>query len=199
MRKAIYLSLTLFAAVATMQSCKKGENDPFLSLKSRKARLAGEWTLTASERKSTSTSTNYSSTTTSTYNGSTETSSTTIVNNGSSLTTTGTSTYTVSLVIEKDGTYKHTRTEDGETVTTEGTWIFLKRSKEDELKNKEAIMLTVKSITDSNGTITSTDINGEVISIDQLKNKEMVWVSEYSYSNSSGSDSETEKSTFTLK
>lgn len=32
--------------VTTVSSCKKGENDPFLSLRSRKARVTGEWKLT---------------------------------------------------------------------------------------------------------------------------------------------------------
>lgn len=40
-----------FIAVAivsvTVQSCKKGEDDPALSLSSRKARFAGEWTIDA--------------------------------------------------------------------------------------------------------------------------------------------------------
>ena len=35
--------LLILALVAAFTSCKKGENDPFLSLKSRKGRLAGDW------------------------------------------------------------------------------------------------------------------------------------------------------------
>ena len=37
------LSLTFLAA------CKKGENDPFLSLRTRNARITGTWKLTAQE------------------------------------------------------------------------------------------------------------------------------------------------------
>jgi hypothetical protein len=37
-----FLSIALLVAVAT-GSCKKGDEDPFISLRSRKARLTGEW------------------------------------------------------------------------------------------------------------------------------------------------------------
>jgi len=36
---------------STLLSCKKGENDPFLSLKSRAARLDGEWILESIDSK----------------------------------------------------------------------------------------------------------------------------------------------------
>ena len=42
----------MFAAAGLMlatPSCKKGENDPFMSLSSRKARFAGTWDMTAYE------------------------------------------------------------------------------------------------------------------------------------------------------
>lgn len=43
----ILIALAVAAIVApSFQSCKKGENDPFLSLRSRKARVAGEWDVT---------------------------------------------------------------------------------------------------------------------------------------------------------
>lgn len=46
--KKILLILTAGLLMAT-PACKKGENDPFLSLKSRKARLAGEYEFTSLE------------------------------------------------------------------------------------------------------------------------------------------------------
>ncbi len=41
--KRIRIYILLFLAVSTMNSCRKGEEDPFFSIKTRKARLAGEW------------------------------------------------------------------------------------------------------------------------------------------------------------
>ena len=46
MKKLIVGALSIALLAGGMSSCKKGENDPFLSLKSRKGRMAGEWTVT---------------------------------------------------------------------------------------------------------------------------------------------------------
>jgi len=44
-----YLSIVLLISVVlgtfTLSSCKKGPNDPFISLRSRKARMVGDWTI----------------------------------------------------------------------------------------------------------------------------------------------------------
>ncbi|SFT67587.1 hypothetical protein SAMN05216474_1718 [Lishizhenia tianjinensis] len=45
MRKLVFLSLAFITSL-TFTSCKKGENDPAISLKSRDARITGEWKLT---------------------------------------------------------------------------------------------------------------------------------------------------------
>lgn len=196
MKKLLILGLAALATAGTLQSCKKGENDPFMSLRSRKARLAGEWKLSSSEGKSEQTYMGSTSTTTRTYDGTTETTVQTL-GGGSPMTTT--STYTLQLTIEKDGTYTqvHTDTEDGEVTTTKGTWIFLKRSKENELKNKEAILLTQTSTTEGGETATMDDLNGQVIEIDQLKNKEMIWKTSYSYADDDASETNTFTGTFT--
>lgn len=50
MKKISLLSTILLAAFAiSFQSCKRGENDPFISFKSRTERLAGSWKLTAKQ------------------------------------------------------------------------------------------------------------------------------------------------------
>ena len=43
--KAVKLLAVGLLGLIAFQSCKKGENDPFLSLKSRNARIVGEWKL----------------------------------------------------------------------------------------------------------------------------------------------------------
>ncbi|PIP55156.1 MAG: hypothetical protein COX07_01410 [Bacteroidetes bacterium CG23_combo_of_CG06-09_8_20_14_all_32_9] len=43
--KIIKLLLLLVIIIVIIPSCKKGDNDPFLSLRSRKARITGEWKL----------------------------------------------------------------------------------------------------------------------------------------------------------
>lgn len=47
LRKLLVAGLTLALVAPVTQSCKKGEDDPFLSLRSRTGRLAGEWKLVA--------------------------------------------------------------------------------------------------------------------------------------------------------
>ena len=39
------LLFIIIIVVFTMSSCKKGEDDPFISFRSRKARITGEWNL----------------------------------------------------------------------------------------------------------------------------------------------------------
>ncbi len=63
--KKVMIALAVAALVApTLESCKKGENDPGLSLRSRKGRVAGEWTVSSWESKENSTSTQKSTQTT---------------------------------------------------------------------------------------------------------------------------------------
>lgn len=65
--KKIVVSLAALALLSSaVTSCKKGDGDPFLSLKSRKARVAGEWKATKMEDKSNTTSSSTSGGTTTT-------------------------------------------------------------------------------------------------------------------------------------
>lgn len=182
MKKNIILGLTLVITTVLMNGCKKGENDPFLSLKSRKARVAGEWTVSSYKYTSNSTSaaggtSNGVSTTTETINGSSYNATETSTNSGTSETETSTGTVSAfTYTFEKDGTFTstfnynitstetdqatNTTTTDVRNVTSseEGTWSFLGKLK-GEYKNKERIVL---QFTDSkwNATTTSTTSSG---------------------------------------
>ncbi|MBI3233934.1 MAG: hypothetical protein HYZ42_07810, partial [Bacteroidetes bacterium] len=60
MKKNSLLTLVvLMAALTTLNSCKRGDNDPFLSLRGRDGRLKGAWTLSAVSGKYTKTTTAY--------------------------------------------------------------------------------------------------------------------------------------------
>ncbi|NBV14392.1 MAG: hypothetical protein EBS07_10040 [Sphingobacteriia bacterium] len=194
--KKLIQTLALAAVVvvsgASFTACKKGENDPALSLKSRKGRLTGEWKLT----KGTYTSTSGSSTATRNYDGTSFTES----SGGSSIT----GTFAWTLTIDKEGTYefKQSETSGGTTSTTteKGRWSFL--GKNGEVKNKEAILMSRTSTSYSSGTSTSTTtISGfydeTVFMIDQLKNKEMILKGKSSYTN--GSYTETNEYSLTFK
>jgi hypothetical protein len=184
--------LLLFAFI--FDSCKKGENDPAISLRSRKARVAGEWKLTAGTR--TSVSGSPSTTTTTTYNGTTM--QTTVT---SSLgTTVGDATgYTETIEMDKDGNFTYTVVDDGNTDIYKGTWNFT--GGVGETKNKSQIMFNITNITSGGSTssYTGTDALGDiVVVVDELRNKKMVWKTDGTSTPAGGSVS-TETGTMTYE
>lgn len=156
------LSLTFLAA------CKKGENDPFLSLRTRNARITGTWKLTAQETKQTDV-----------YGGVTDVYSTTY--DGTNLTVTDpggsyTVSYSHTIEIKKDGKYIMTRVEDGTTYTNQGNWWWISSKKKkvriafdddwgsfyiDRLKNKELVLkIDESSSTSQSGVSSSSTTSG---------------------------------------
>jgi hypothetical protein len=61
MKKVTKSLIALLALAAVMPACKKGDEDPSISLRSRKGRVAGEWKVKSFEENTTSTSTYYNS------------------------------------------------------------------------------------------------------------------------------------------
>lgn len=176
MKKVILLSTVVLLLTSVFTACKKGENDPFLSLRSRKARISGEWTLNYAEYVHVSTIANVTTTEAISFYDQTEvTVNSTEVSGVMANHEVVSASCTVKLTIEKDGTYTQVKTKNDEVTTTKGTWIFLKKNSENDLKNKEAILLTESSVTSAGSTTTNTGIAGQVYTIDKLKNKEMVW------------------------
>jgi hypothetical protein len=186
-------TLVLFCAVLVLDSCKKGENDPFLSLRSRKGRMAGEWKGSKGDGKYVDGSSN--TTYTYTWDGTTMNTTITI---GSS-TFTSSNGHTVSLKIEKDGTYEIITTEtftNNTVVTTDkGVWNFT--GKVGEYKNKDHVVFRTLSSTTTNSNPSSTSTTtytgdsapSEIWYIDMLKNKEMVVKSKGTEVNASGTES----------
>lgn len=200
-----FAKLALAAAVVlptVFVGCKKGENDPFLSFRSRKGRVAGEWKVTEGSGTTTSSFGGSSYTSTWTYDGATRTET----SGGSS----STSKETMNFTFDKDGTFTATmvgtETIDTDTYTTtenaSGTWNFT--GGVGETKNKSQIIMATTSYTSNTtpgGTATTQTYTGsnaptEIWDIDQLKNKEMIvkWAGSAS---SSGSSSSSE-GTYTL-
>jgi hypothetical protein len=147
MKKLLSIIIVIALASTTFHSCKKGENDPLLSIKSRDARIVGTWKLTSSDYKHVSTGvysgTSISTTNTSTFDG---TLMTDLHGNNTS-----TYAYSEEITIEKDGTYSYKIVEDGD--TNEGTsywyWLDSKKNKIyhsyfgylDKLSSKEIITI----------------------------------------------------------
>lgn len=169
-----------FAAVAiigitSVSSCKKGENDPFLSLRSRKARITGEWKLTKGTITQSQTSGGVTDSQVTTYTESTS--------------STGgfTSTYSETLTIEKDNTYEVVIVENGVSNTIRGNWYFSGKVKDADLKKKEAIVFSETQYISPSGTTQYTGLYADqILLMDQLKNKEVVFKGDITYSDSDG-------------
>lgn len=187
--KIILLSLAVFAT--TFSACKKGEDDPALSLRSRKARVAGEWKMTNIKSTNTFSSNLFNSTTIMTGDGSTYTRTMTTM--GTPSTTVGTLSW--QWTFEKDGKYKYTRTEDGNINSSAGTWNFTAGI--GDLKDKSQITYYEQSSTSQPPTLPATtetwtgNYIDNVFDLKELRNKKMVWYQKTT-SVSSGSSSSSE-------
>lgn len=171
MKKALLFLLIAVFAIPAFQACKKGENDPAISLKSRKSRLVGELKLASG----TVTIINAGTTTTITFNGSTAT-----ISPG------GTVSYTETYTINKDGSWEATIFEDGDTRKWVGQWYFMSANKDKEMKDKECVgfVITQQTFTPAGGTPTITSYTSLVPDmvwiLDKLSSKEIVAKVEYS-------------------
>ncbi len=185
----ILLAILVIAfAMPTLQSCKKGENDPMLSLKSRKARLTGEWKLsegTVTELEGTgSTTTVY----TETMKTETELGETPAI-----------TPYTETITIEKDGTFESTNVSGTSIYTLKGVWFWAEGNKELETGDKEVLVLSITSITTAGGVSTYTgfgDSNQQFLKIDKLSGKEMIITIEESSSSTGSVSSKTGTKTY---
>ncbi|HOH84694.1 MAG TPA: hypothetical protein PLI16_08800 [Bacteroidales bacterium] len=185
MKKNFFLLAIIVIATAALPSCKKGENDPALSLLSRKARLVGDWVLTGG-----SVTTLYSDgdTEITIYNGSERT----IVTNG---VTSNTTVYTKKFSIFKDGSFTKSTTDDNDIYSSEGAWYFCPKNKELDLKSKESFAFsTTKQYYSLDGgpqheiTMEGTHAVGypEVMQIDRLTKNELVILVDDYYGTESG-------------
>lgn len=184
MKKTIVLLAGIILSGIVFEGCqKRGEGDPAISLHSRKARITGEWALSAGSATQTD---DTPSTMTTTWSGS----SVTQMYSSGSVSMSGNGSGTYKLTIEKDGTWSmssnSTVTYSGtpsftsiETITSSGTWNWTGRV--GELKNKSQVVLTTLTETYFDGTDTQTDTyTGDdapstIYNIYQLKNKEMIF------------------------
>ena len=199
-KRTFLFSLSIISCFAFL-GCKKGEDDPFLSLRSRKARLTGEWTLKLRDN--------------TIYNGDSDSNSSShyVYNEGKEIQyfthidTTGTNSYTDTVfysetyTFEKDGTYMRTwiDTKSGTTSVNKGTWTFLNKNKENGLKNKEALLLTSNSGNSYQYTTTTETISGTTYQIVELRNKEITLYYNNSSTGGYNGSANTSGSSFTSK
>lgn len=187
MKKILKLVLLGVIVSTSFTSCKKGANDPFLSFKSRKSRLTGEWSLSDGKITQTFSGSGGGGTYVTTYDGSTET----ITYTGNS----STKVYTQTWTFDKDGSWEESLNDDGNTSTTNGYWLFTCGSKAGDYKKKERIILSETKYTDKNGVDTyegKTLVGASSYTLDKLSSKELILLIDNTTTSQNGNTTTTE-------
>lgn len=179
MPKNMQILLCSLLIAGTFSGCKKGEDDPALSLYSRKARLAGEWTLKQRTLKYVEQGMYSSFSLTSVYADGLVNETVIMAETPWPADTNQSSfAYAQTNTFEKDGSYQEVTVGPNGTSTEEGVWSFIKKSQQNDLQNKEAILLTPRKITGKyNNEIIAGSYHPKVYVLKQLKNKHMTWTS----------------------
>lgn len=183
------VSISILSLLVITSACKKGDNDPFISLQSRTARISGSWKVTTEAISTTDTDPQGSVTVNSIYNGRMKARNTTTRTANTTISVNDTIYYSHTLVLNNDGTYvQNVINNNGMDLKTfEGTWIFLGESEINNLKNKEAILLTKTKATIHDGITTNvlnyTDLDGITLVIDELRSNKMVTIVSKTYAN----------------
>ena len=176
MKKSILFTvLGLMLTSVVLDSCKKGEGDPFLSLHSRKGRLAGDWKMGSGSKDHYKSN---SMTIDNTYDGTNVTSVQTI---NPFPAQTSTSAFTLEWKIEKDGTFESIEVQGSgtnqQTTTLKGRWNFTGSVGDAKKKDHVIFYIDSQTIANSSGSTTDTftgDQNSMVVELNTLKNKELV-------------------------
>ena len=133
MKKLLLYVVAIIIMAPAITSCKKGEEDPFLSLRSRKARLVGEWKLVSGSLALSAGNEVYETS----FNGSIAT-----INYGLQQ---GSIQYSETVTFDKNNAYKIEIVTDGVFESDEGFWSFM--TGYGEIANKEYVVLRIaKSI-----------------------------------------------------
>jgi hypothetical protein len=191
MKKLFIITL----ALGLLVSCKKSENDPGLTFRSRDKKIVGEWTIESAENFNIAVNGANKTETTTKYAGSTIT--TTITTGSNSNPTVGTVSLKGVLNIEKNGKLKYTETSTTGAITAtktfNGNWSW-GNSK----RNKTHLILSFPLSYNSSlmpKTALSTEFRYE---IDELRAKKMVLKSDYSSSSQQGTTSSQESNVYTI-
>lgn len=171
MKRILVIMVMAAIAIATFQACKKGENDPAISFKSRNARITAKWKLTKIEGSSVKVDGATSISTITTYDGSAYSRvETTIAGGASNSITLNSGTGTFEITIDKKGamSFSESYTPTGaaaDVQTNTGVWYW-----ENSDKTKSYVYLSV-------GGVYNIFFSGRW-KIDRLATKELVLISE---------------------
>ncbi len=170
--KIKYVFIIVFI-LGILSQCKKGENDPFISLRTRKARVAGDWTATSGTSFLHIESPGYSSTSNTIYKNNSFSQESTITYSNVTTTYNFTGKFIYKIKFDKNGDFVMSTTFDNGYNIYMGNWNFT--GAVGELKNKEQIVLNVTSEDHSGSMATHNGNNTRyTFNIRELRNKKMV-------------------------
>ena len=161
-KHSVFKLTVVLLFLTTLYGCKKGDHDPFISFRSRKARVSGEWKLTKGSFITTGGATSI----TTSFDGTNKTENS------------NTTPYTQKRTFKKNGDYTCITTDNDNLKVEEGSWNFT--GGVGGFKNKEQLVTYVyketitQGSTTSSFTYTGTMAPTEIYSIDELRNKKMV-------------------------
>lgn len=159
--------LVLLVIVTTFSCFRKGEEDPLVSLRTRTNRLTGTW-----ELKSGIETLDY------TTNGSTTTTDIIYEPGIKKFTLSGQqfeNSYSYNITFDKKSNVSRTIVDKFDEIIDIGSWMFLQKNKEQELRNKESILFSITQ-NETNGitTVNSGLFLSELYLINRLTNKELI-------------------------
>ncbi len=200
MKKIQQLLLIVIIIGFILPSCKKGDDDPLISFRSRKARLTGEWKLKDGKEEII----NNDTTETVYLNG--VTAHVVITKENGAVVDNFTDDFTELWIINKDYSFEITKKYSYLRVILSGNWSFNYADKKMKLKNKESFTFkitnmtynyTTNSLYDFSNTYLGFDCPTLIYSIDKLTNNEIVvsYTGESIYESSIGKTN----STYTFK
>lgn len=164
-----YLKIAISIAIIALVSfscLRKGDNDPLVSLRTRTNRITGTWKLISGIE-----TTNYTS------NGNTSTTDIVYEPGIRKMTVSGTEivkSYSNTITFEKKNNFTRIIVEDFDEIKDIGSWTFLQKNKNQELRKKEAFLVSITQ-NETNGirTVNSGLFLSELFIIDRLSNKEL--------------------------
>lgn len=178
MKSKIFTLVLFLASISVIvPGClKKGDEDPAVSLKTREARIAGDWKMVSGEI-----SWKFGDTTIAfTYAGA----KMKVKENGIFL---GDYSSFETISLDKRGKYNRSRTEDGDVYTWEGNWYFGGRNKDLDIKNKETITFVYSERSTPLSRYSYAGLNsGYTYYIERLTGKELVIEMQFTYYDSDG-------------
>lgn len=190
----ILKTLLLGVCLTVFTQCKKGEDDPALTLRTRKARVVGDWKAVSGTSSYSDEGPSFKNSSEVTYDGINYKGIETVASGNDSQRSSFSGTFSYEILFESNGCYKITETYNGKPFVSTGTWNFTGNIGDN--KNKEQIVLTQNNY---EGNSFKGNTIQQTYNIKELRNKKMVLYSHSRSEYNGYSQNQSEEFTFEHK